>query len=66
MGYVPHDVGASYRRTLHAVKTNSTKKSPTLGEFIARIYEVCGKRKAQGIVRFALQSHLVEFRDQRR
>ena len=45
------------------MKTNSTKKSPTLGEFITRVYDVCGKRKAEGIVRFAFQSHLIEFRD---
>jgi len=48
------------------MKTNSTKKSPTLGEFITRVYDVCGKQKAGGIVRFAIQTHLIEFRDQQR
>jgi hypothetical protein len=48
------------------MKTNSMKKSPTLGEFITRVYDVCGKRKAGGIVRFAIQTHLVEFRNQQR
>ena len=48
------------------MKTNSTKISPTLGEFITRIYDVCGERKASGIVRLAMKAHLIEFREQQR
>lgn len=44
------------------MKTNSTQKVPTLGEFITRVYDVFGKRKAEGIVRFAIKTHMVEFR----
>jgi len=33
----------------------------TFGEFIARIYDIYGKRKASGIVRLAVKAHWVEF-----
>ena len=48
------------------MKTNCRQKALTFGEFIARIYDICGERKASGIVRLALKAHLVEFRGQRR
>jgi hypothetical protein len=38
----------------------------TFGEFIACVYDACGKRKASGIVRLAIKAHLIEFRGQRR
>ncbi|HEY0256276.1 MAG TPA: hypothetical protein VGC39_02445 [Candidatus Methylacidiphilales bacterium] len=44
------------------MKTISKKRVPTLGEFITRVYDVCGERKASGIVRFAIKSRLIEFR----
>jgi hypothetical protein len=34
--------------------------------FIAQVYGAWGKRKASGIVRFAVKSHIVEFRGQQR
>lgn len=34
----------------------------TFGEFIARVYDDCGERRASGLVRFAIQAHLVGFR----
>jgi hypothetical protein len=43
------------------MKTNPEKKALTFGEFIAGIYDLCGKRKASGIVRLAVKTHLVEF-----
>jgi hypothetical protein len=48
------------------MKTNSTKKSTTLGEFITRIYDDCGERKAQGIVRLAIMARLIKFRGHKR
>ena len=36
------------------------------GEFIAGAYDAWGKRKASGMVRLALQAHLIEFRGQHR
>jgi hypothetical protein len=51
---------------LFSMKSPCKKKSLTFGEFVARMYDVCGKRKATGIVRFAVKAHLVEFRGQQR
>jgi hypothetical protein len=48
------------------MKTNYRKKALTFGEFIARVYEVCGQRKARGMVRLAIKAHLIEFRGQHR
>ena len=48
------------------MKTNSTKRSPTLGEFITQVYDDCGERKAKGMVRLAMAAHLIEFRGQKR
>jgi hypothetical protein len=48
------------------MKTNSTKRYSTLGEFIARVYDDCGERKAKGILRLALLANLIEFRGRKR
>jgi hypothetical protein len=48
------------------MRTNCRKKALTFGEFVARVYDVCGTRKAKGIVRLAVKAHLVEFRGQQR
>jgi hypothetical protein len=48
------------------MKTNPTKKQLTFGEFVAGGYRVWGKRRALGIIRLALKSHLIEFRGQQR
>jgi hypothetical protein len=44
------------------MKTRRTKKQMTFGEFVERVYDTCGKRKAGGLVRLAIKAHLVEFR----
>jgi hypothetical protein len=46
----------------HAMKTNLKKKVLTFGEFIAGVYDACGRQKAEGIVRLAVEAHWVEFR----
>ena len=46
--------------TLRAMKTHGRKKTLTLGEFIERVYDVCDKGKAGGIVRIAPRAHLVK------
>jgi hypothetical protein len=46
------------------MKTNH-KKALTFGDLIAAIYNACGKRRARGIVRLALNAHVVEFRGHR-
>ena len=48
------------------MKSNCQKKSLTFGEFIACVYDGCGKRKASGIVRLAVKAHLIEFCGQQR
>jgi hypothetical protein len=45
------------------MKAHKRKRNLTFGEFVERVYDVCGKRKAGGIVRLAFKSHLVEFRN---
>jgi hypothetical protein len=44
------------------MNANQEKKALTFGEFIMAVYEVCGRQKAEGIVRLAVNVHLVEFR----
>jgi hypothetical protein len=43
------------------MKTNH-KRVLTFGEFIAGIYDACGRQKAKGIVRLAVKARWVEFR----
>ena len=47
------------------MKTNHTKRLMTFGDFIAAIYDACGKRRAGKIVRHAVNAHLVVFRGHR-
>jgi hypothetical protein len=46
------------------MKTNH-KKALKFGELIAAVYNVCGKRRARGIVRLAVNAHVVVFRGHR-
>jgi hypothetical protein len=62
MGKTPHSTRTVSRPILQAMKTNCRKKPLTFGEFIASVYDACGRQKAEGIVRLAVNTHLVEFR----
>jgi hypothetical protein len=44
------------------MKTNGKKKALTFGDLIAAVYGVCGVRRARGIVRLAVNAHVVAFR----
>jgi hypothetical protein len=45
-----------------AMKINHKQNALTFGEFITSVYDGCGKpKKAEGIVRLAVNAHLVEF-----
>ena len=44
------------------MKANCRKGHLTFGEFIMAAYDACGRQKAEGIVRLAVNAHLVEFR----
>jgi hypothetical protein len=48
------------------MKTNPTKKQLTFGDFVAGGYRIWGKRRALGIIRLAVKSHMIEFRGQHR
>jgi len=48
------------------MKTHSREINSTLGEFITRIYDVCGKRKGTKVVQMAIKAQLIEFRGQHR
>ncbi|HWN97231.1 MAG TPA: hypothetical protein VNT99_19525 [Methylomirabilota bacterium] len=41
------------------------RKTLTLGDLIVSVYDVCGKQRAKGIIRLALNSHLIAFLGQR-
>ena len=61
MGKTPHSVRVVSRFTLPAMKTNCRKRSLTFGELIAAVHDACGRQKAEGIVRLAVNAHQVEF-----
>jgi hypothetical protein len=48
------------------MKSNCRRKSLTFGEFVARVYDIWGERKAGEIVQIAVKSHLIELRGQQR
>jgi hypothetical protein len=43
------------------MKANCRKGHLTFGEFIMAVYDACGRQKAEGIVRLAVNVRLVEF-----
>jgi hypothetical protein len=47
-------------------KAPAGKKPLTFGDFVAGSYRAWGKRKAEGIIRLAVKSHLIEFCGQQR
>jgi len=48
------------------MKTGHKNQALTFGGFIAAVYRACGKRRARGIVRFAVNTHLIAFYGQQR
>jgi len=44
------------------MKSNHKKKTLTFGDFIAATYRAWGAHRARGLVRLALNAHLVVFR----
>jgi hypothetical protein len=48
------------------MKTNHKQKALTLGNLIETVYGVCGNRRARGIIRLAIDAHIVVFQKQRR
>jgi hypothetical protein len=48
------------------MKTNTPKKPLTFGDFVAGGYRAWGKRRANGIIRLAIQLRFIQFRRQQR
>jgi hypothetical protein len=48
------------------MKANHKKKALTIGDLIETVYGVCGARRGRGIIRLAINAHVVVFREQRR
>ncbi|MGD0061359.1 MAG: hypothetical protein ABSD58_18280 [Verrucomicrobiia bacterium] len=48
------------------MKANHKQKALTLGNLIETVYGVCGNRRARGIIRLAIDAHVVVFRRQER
>jgi hypothetical protein len=48
------------------MNTLQTKKALRFGDLIAAVYDACGEHRARGIVRLAVNAHLVTFRGSRR
>jgi hypothetical protein len=44
------------------MKTNGRKRALMFGDFIAAAYRACGKRRANELVRRAVNEHLIGFR----
>jgi hypothetical protein len=47
-------------------KTNHKKTALTFGHLIASVYDACGNRRAGGMIRLAVDAHVVVFRGQLR
>jgi hypothetical protein len=47
------------------MKAHHKKKALTFGDLIAAVYGACGNRRARGILRLAVNSHVVVFQGQR-
>jgi hypothetical protein len=45
----------------HSMKAIRKRKALTLGEFVVLVYDACGKRQATGIIRLAVNAHVVAF-----
>jgi hypothetical protein len=66
MGLTPYGAVPSFQLKSQGMKTNYRKRSLTFGEFVVSVYDVCGTRQARGVIRLAIEAHLIEFPGQRR
>jgi hypothetical protein len=48
------------------MRATHKKRALTFGNLIETAYGACGNRRARGIIRLALDAHIVVFREQRR
>jgi|HubBroStandDraft_5_1064220.scaffolds.fasta_scaffold551073_1 hypothetical protein len=50
----------------HVIQARIRRRPLTFGDFVAGVYHIWGERKAIGIVRLAVEVHVVEFRGKER
>jgi hypothetical protein len=62
----PHKSPRLRTKKEHVMKTYQKRKRMTFGDFVTVVYDACGQRRARGIVRHAVNMHLVVFRGQHR
>jgi hypothetical protein len=48
------------------MKANHQRRALTFGDLIETVYGICGNRRAGGIIRLAVDAHVVVFREQQR
>jgi hypothetical protein len=48
------------------MKVNSKRKALTFGNLIETVYDTCGNRRAKGMIRLAVDAHVVVFQEQQR
>jgi len=48
------------------MKANHKKTALTFGSLIETVYGICGNRRARGIIRLAIDAHVVVFQEQQR
>jgi len=48
------------------MKANHKQNALTFGNLIETVYGICGRRRARGIIRLAVDAHVVVFREQQR
>jgi hypothetical protein len=48
------------------MKANHKHRALTFGNLIETVYGVCGSRRARGIIRLAINAHVIVFREHKR
>ena len=50
-----------HKYATRVMETNQNKQRLRFGDLIASVYDACGKRRARGTLRLAVNARLVEF-----
>ncbi len=45
------------------MKAHSRRRALTFGDFVSAVYDTWGKRRAKGVIKFAVAVRMIEFRD---
>ena len=63
-GHLENGKADAEQRKSPVMRPTGKWKALTFGDFITRVYDLCGRRKAAGIVKLAVNAHFVAFRGQ--